>query len=79
MQDFRLEAPENGAKGAVLEHLCDFSTKLFLKNGIWNKKQKIGHMGLEFFSESDLGKYHRKVFRKVRKLLETSLKLLLIG
>ena len=34
LQDFRREAPENGAEGAVLENFCDFSKKLSLKNAI---------------------------------------------
>ena len=33
-QDFRFEAPENGAEGAVLEIFFDFSEKLSLKNAI---------------------------------------------
>ena len=34
LHDFRCEAPENGAKGVVLEIFYDFSKKLFLKNAI---------------------------------------------
>ena len=41
LQDFRREAPENGAEGAVLENFFDFSEKLSLKNAI-----KIKNLGV---------------------------------
>ena len=31
LQEFRLEVPENGTEGAVLENFADFSENLFLK------------------------------------------------
>ena len=43
LQDFRREAPENGAEGAVLENFCDFSKKLSLKNAI--KSENLGVWG----------------------------------
>ena len=43
MQDFRREAPENGAEGVVLEYFCDFSENLFLKNEI--KCENLGVWG----------------------------------
>ena len=43
LQDFRREAPEIGAEGAVLENFCDFSKKLSLKNAI--KSENLGVWG----------------------------------
>ena len=43
LQDFRCEAPENCAEGAVLENFCDFSKKLSLKNAI--KSENLGVWG----------------------------------
>ena len=43
LQDFRREAPEIGAEGAVLENFCDFSKKLSLKNAI--KNENLGVWG----------------------------------
>ena len=43
LQDFRREAPEIGAEGAVLENFCDFSEKLLLKNE--GKSENLGVWG----------------------------------
>ena len=43
LQDFRREAPENGAESAVLENFTDFSENLFIKNEI--KSENLGVWG----------------------------------
>ena len=73
LQDFRREAPEIGAEGAVLENFCDFSENLFLKNEL--KSKNLGVWGRKNFQKSDFGKYCRKVFRKVFFRQNYSLKL----
>ena len=53
--DFRREAPENGAEGAVSDNFTDFSENFFLKNEI--KSESLVVLGWKFFPE--------KRFRKV--------------
>ena len=43
LQDFRREAPEIGAEGAILENVCNFLEILFLKNAI--KSESLGTWG----------------------------------